>query len=106
VIPWCKLHGTAVVAYSPFGHDDFPSPRSKAGEVLQKIAEVHGASPRQVALGFLARDPFVFAIPKASSEDHAAENAAAGDLVLGSAEIAALDAAFPRGAKPRGLPML
>ncbi len=106
VIPWCKQHGTAVVAYSPFGHDDFPSPRSKAGEVLQKIAEAHGASPRQVALSFLARDPFVFAIPKASSEDHAAENAAAGDLVLSSDEIAALDAAFPRGAKPRGLPML
>jgi diketogulonate reductase-like aldo/keto reductase len=106
VIPWCKQHGTAVVAYSPFGHDDFPSPRSKAGEVLQKIAQAHGASPRQVALSFLTRDPSVFAIPKASSEGHAAENAAAGDLVLGSAEIAALDAAFPRGAKPRGLPML
>ena len=106
VIPWCQQHGTAVVAYSPFGHDDFPSPRSKAGEVLQKIAEAHGASPRQVALGFLARDPFVFAIPKASSEGHAAENAAAGDLALGSDEIAALDTAFPRGAKPRSLPML
>ena len=52
VIPWCKQHGTAVVAYSPFGHNDFPSPRSKAGEVLQRIADAHGASPRQVALGF------------------------------------------------------
>jgi diketogulonate reductase-like aldo/keto reductase len=106
VIPWCKRHGTAVVAYSPFGHDDFPSPRSKAGEVLQKIAQAHGASPRQVALSFLARDASVFAIPKASSEAHAAENAAAGDLVLGRDEIAALDAAFPLGAKPRSLPML
>ena len=25
VIPWCERHGTAVVAYSPFGHNDFPS---------------------------------------------------------------------------------
>src|ERR1700741_322098 len=24
VIPWCEQHGVAVVAYSPFGHDDFP----------------------------------------------------------------------------------
>ena len=24
VIPWCARHGTAVVAYSPFGHNDFP----------------------------------------------------------------------------------
>jgi diketogulonate reductase-like aldo/keto reductase len=106
VIPWCERHGTAVVAYSPFGHDDFPSPRSKAGEVLGRIADAHGASPRQVALSYLARDASVFAIPKASSEGHAAENAAAGDLVLGSDELAALDAAFPLGAKPRGLPML
>ena len=106
VIPWCKRHGTAVVAYSPFGHDDFPSPRSKAGEVLQKIAQAHGASPRQVTLSFLTRDASVFAIPKTSSESHAAENAAAGDLVLGRDEIAALDAAFPLGAKPRSLPML
>jgi diketogulonate reductase-like aldo/keto reductase len=43
VIPWCEQHGVAVVAYSPFGHNDFPSPRSKGGEVLQAIAEAHGA---------------------------------------------------------------
>jgi diketogulonate reductase-like aldo/keto reductase len=106
VIPWCEQHGVAVVAYSPFGHDDFPSARSKAGEVLQAIAQAHGASPRQVALGFLTREPQVLAIPKASSEQHAADNAAAGTLKLGSDEIAALDLAFPRGSRTRGLPML
>jgi diketogulonate reductase-like aldo/keto reductase len=106
VIPWCERHGVAVVAYSPFGHNDFPSPRSKGGEVLQSIAQSHKVTPRQVALSFLARAPSVFPIPKASSAEHAAENAAAGDLVLSANEIAALDKAFPRGPKPRGLPML
>ena len=106
VIPWCEQHGVAVVAYSPFGHNDFPSPRSKPGEVLQTIAEAHGASPRQVALAFLTREPSVFAIPKASIPEHAADNAAAGELVLSDDEIAALDKAFPRGPKPRSLPML
>jgi diketogulonate reductase-like aldo/keto reductase len=106
VIPWCAQHGVAAVAYSPFGHNDFPSPRSKAGEVLQAIAKTHGASARQVALGFLTRKPEVFAIPKASTSEHAADNAAAGKLVLGDDEIAALDKAFPRGPKPRSLPML
>jgi diketogulonate reductase-like aldo/keto reductase len=106
VIPWCARHGVAVVAYSPFGHNDFPSPRSKAGEILQTIAAAHGASPRQVALGFLTREPCVFAIPKASTPEHAADNAAAGELTLSESEIAALDQAFPRGPKPRGLPML
>jgi diketogulonate reductase-like aldo/keto reductase len=106
VIPWCKKHGVAVVAYSPFGHNEFPDPRSQAGQVLQAIAEAHGATPRQVALSFLTRDPQVFAIPKASSPEHAADNAAAGELVLSNDEIAALDTVFPRGPKPRGLPML
>jgi diketogulonate reductase-like aldo/keto reductase len=90
----------------PFGHNDFPSPRSKAGEVLQTIAHAHSASPRQVALSFLTREPPLFAIPKASTPEHAAENAAAGELTLSDAEIAALDKSFPRGPKPRGLPML
>ena len=106
VIPWCEQHGVAVVAYSPFGHNDFPSARSKAGEVLQTIADAHRASPRQVALSFLTRNPAVFAIPKAASAKHAADNAAAGKLTLSEDEIAALDKTFPRGPKPRGLPML
>ena len=106
VIPWCEKHGVAVVAYSPFGHNDFPSPRSKGGEVLQAVADAHKATPRQVALSFIARAPSVFAIPKASSAEHATENAAAGNLKLSAGEISALDKAFPRGPKPRGLPML
>jgi diketogulonate reductase-like aldo/keto reductase len=106
VIPWCERNGVAVVAYSPFGHNDFPSPRSKAGEVLQAIADAHRASARQVALAFLTRIPAMFAIPKAASAEHAADNAAAGSLRLSDSEIAALDKAFPRGPKPRGLPML
>jgi len=106
VIPWCVKHGVAVVAYSPFGHDDFPSPRSKGGEVLETIAKRHGASPRQLALSFLTREPQVFAIPKAASAEHAADNAAAGQLTLSTDELALLDKAFPRGAKPRSLPMI
>jgi diketogulonate reductase-like aldo/keto reductase len=106
VIPWCAQHGVAVVAYSPFGHNDFPSPGAPAGAVLQKIAEAQKATPRQIALSFLTREKTVFAIPKASSAEHAAENAAAGELVLRSDEIAALDGAFVRRPKPRSLPML
>jgi diketogulonate reductase-like aldo/keto reductase len=106
VIPWCAQHGVAVVAYSPFGQDDLPSPASPGGAVLKKIAEVHKATPRQIALSFLTRETTVFAIPKASSAEHATENAAAGDLVLGKDEIAAVDKAFPRGPKRRDLPML
>lgn len=106
VIPWCAKHDVAIVAYSPFGHNDFPKANSKGGEVLLTIAKRLGATARQVALAYLAREPNVFAIPKASRAEHAAENAAAGDLALSEHDIAALDSAFPRGQKPRSLPML
>jgi diketogulonate reductase-like aldo/keto reductase len=106
VIPWCRQNGVAVVAYSPFGHNDFPTANSAPGQLLQKIADAHGVTPRQIALAFLTRDESVLAIPKASSAEHAADNAAAGKLGLSAGDLAALDKAFPRGPKPRGLPML
>ena len=106
VIPWCASHGVAVVAYSPFGHNDFPLASSAGGKLLAKIATRHKATPRQVALSFLSRETPVFPIPKTASAEHAAENAAAGALTLDAAEIEALDTAFTRGAKPRSLPML
>jgi diketogulonate reductase-like aldo/keto reductase len=106
VIPWCQDHGVAVVAYSPFGHDDFPSPRSEAGRILRTIAEAHKATARQIALSFLTRQPSVFAIPKASTATHAAENAGAGSATLSDDEIAKLERAFPLGPEPDSLPML
>ena len=106
VLPWCEKHGVAVTAYSPFGHGRFPGPDTIGGRLLKQIAEAHNATPRQVALRFLLRNPFVFAIPKASNPEHAAENAAAGELQLNDDEIAQIDRAFPRGPRPRELPML
>ena len=106
VIPRCEEHGVAVVAYSPFGHGDFPGPHTRGGRVLHEIAAEHGATPRQVALRFLLRRPSLFAIPKAASPEHAEENAAAGDLRLTAAELARIDQACPLGARPRTLPML
>ena len=106
VLPWCEEHGVAVVAYSPFGHGRFPGPDTPGGRVLQEIADAHGATPRQVALRFLVRRPSVFAIPKASTPEHTEENAGAGALHLSDSELARIDRAFPRGPKPRELPML
>jgi diketogulonate reductase-like aldo/keto reductase len=106
VLPWCELHGVAVVAYSPFGHGNFPKARTAGGRALERIAAAHGATVGQVALGFLVRRPSVFAIPKASRPEHAAENAGAGDLRLTAAELAQIDEAFPLGPRPRRLPVL
>jgi diketogulonate reductase-like aldo/keto reductase len=106
VIPWCEQHEVAVTAYSPFGHGHFPSPRAAAGRLLADIACAHQATPRQVALAFLTRLASLFAIPKASTPEHAEENAGATRFRLSDAEIASIDAAFPRASRPRTLPML
>jgi diketogulonate reductase-like aldo/keto reductase len=106
VIPWCEQHGVAVVGYSPFGHDRFPGPHTQGGEVLAEIAAARGATPRQVALRFLVRQPTLFTIPKASSPEHAAENAGAGELRLTETELSRIDQAFPLGPRTRSLPML
>ena len=106
VLPWCRKHGLAVVAYTPFGQSTgIFDGGSKTARVLRDIAAAHGATPRQVALHFLLRHPEVFVIPKASDPAHVTENAGADTLELSEAEIAKIDAAFPLG-KARGLPMI
>jgi diketogulonate reductase-like aldo/keto reductase len=106
VLPWCERQGVAMVGYSPFGSGEFPDPASPGGRVLEGIAEAHGTTPYAVALAFLTRLPGTFTIPKSGRPVRAAENAGAADLHLGSAEIAMIDAHFPRGPRPRMLPML
>ena len=107
VPPWCREHGTALVAYTPFGQSPaaFDS-RTKHGRVLHEIAAAHGSTPRQAALRFLLRNPETFVIPKASGLAHVEENAAALHLELSAAELARIDAAFPLGKPRRGLPMI
>jgi diketogulonate reductase-like aldo/keto reductase len=107
VIPFCASQGIAVVAYSPFGSQSgFPAARSAGGQVLQEIADLHRATPRQVALRFLLRNPSLFVIPKTSTPEHVVDNARAGQLELSSADVTRIAEAFPLGPRPRSLPMI
>ena len=107
VLPWCRTHGTAVVAYTPFGQTPgIYEGRTPRGKVLGAIATAHQATARQVALAFLLRHGNAFVIPKAARVEHVAENAAAASLQLRDAELTQLEAAFPRGKPGRELPMI
>jgi diketogulonate reductase-like aldo/keto reductase len=97
VIPTARRHGIAVVAYTPFGRGRFPGPAGAGGAVLAEVAKKHGATPRQIILAFLTREPNVFTIPKASRVEHVRENAAAAELTLDAEDVAKIEAAFPRG---------
>jgi diketogulonate reductase-like aldo/keto reductase len=78
----------------------------RAARILKQIAEHLGATPRQVALQFLVRRPGLFAIPKASTPEHAEENAGAADFRLSEADVEQIDQAFPLGPRQQQLPML
>lgn len=107
LLDYCQRHQIALVGYSPFGTEGFPGPASAQGRVLAAVAARHGAdvTPRQVALAFLVRQPPLFAIPKASTPEHAAENAAALQLELTDSDRAEIDQAFPKTRTAGDLPM-
>jgi len=94
LVPYCAKHDIAVVGYSPFGHGRFPSPSSARGRVLATVAARRGATPRQIALAFLAREPPLFTIPKASTPAHAEENAGALNLALTVVDLVEIDVVF------------
>ena len=96
VLPWCRKHSVAVVAYTPFGRGPLPSESSAEGKTLAEIAQKHGVDVHAAILAFLMRDEGVFTIPKAASIPHVEQNAKAGDLQLDPAEIERIERIFPR----------
>jgi diketogulonate reductase-like aldo/keto reductase len=101
LIPACAQAGIAIMAYSPLGQGDVLDEPA-----LVAIAKARGLAPATIALAWVLRQPGVIAIPKASQIAHVEANAAAQDLVLAAAELAALDKAFPPPRKKAPLGML
>jgi aryl-alcohol dehydrogenase-like predicted oxidoreductase len=61
---------------------------------LRRLAAARGVTPAQLALAWcLAKAPFVVPIPGSTRPARIAENAAAADLALTAAEVAAIEAA-------------
>jgi pyridoxine 4-dehydrogenase len=59
---------------------------------VQRIAQAHGATPRQVVLAWLlARSPSMLPIPGTGSVGHLEENVAAAALALSRDEVAQLN---------------
>ncbi|SFP45210.1 aldo/keto reductase [Sphingomonas rubra] len=101
LLPWLADHAMAVMAYSPVEQG-----RLASDPTLGRIAGEIGATPAQVALAWTMRHEGVIAIPKAGSVAHVRENRVAADIVLSDADLAMLDAAFPRPRGQRPLEML
>lgn len=93
VAPYCAQQNIAVVAYTPFGRGSFL--QGNGSELIARLAQKYGKTPRQVVLRFLTRDGNFFTIPKASSVAHIEENAGGSGWALEPADAGSIDAMFP-----------
>ena len=95
-------HVTPIMAYSPVGHGR----GLLDNRTLKKIARRHDATPAQIALAWVLRQPGVIAIPKASDKSHVRDNAQSTDIKLTKEDLAGLDQAFPPPKSKKSLPTL
>jgi diketogulonate reductase-like aldo/keto reductase len=91
-----------IMAYSPVGHGR----GLLKNDMLKKIAARHDATPAQIALAWVLRQPGVIAIPKASDKQHVRDNARAIDIKLTKEDLDALDHEFPPPKSQQPLPTL
>jgi pyridoxine 4-dehydrogenase len=77
IVDYCERNGIAFIPWFPLGAGKV------AGEVLDRIARAHSASPTQIALAWLLhRSPMMLPIPGTSSIEHLEQNVAAASLRL------------------------
>ena len=87
VVRYCEQNGIAFIPWFPLGAGKI------AGEVLNRIAGAHSASPTQIALAWLlGRSRIVLPIPGTSSIQHLEQNVAAASLRLTREEFEELSA--------------
>ncbi len=102
LLPWCASKNMPVMAYSPVGQGG----ALLRDAALRRVAERHNKTTAQIALAWTLRQDGIISIPKASNPAHVRDNFAAADVVLGEADLAELDTAFPPPKRKRGLEML
>ncbi len=90
VLPWCREHEVAMMAYSPL--DDG---RLVSRPGLAAVARRHGTTAESVALAWTLRQPWVVSIPKATNPVHVKANRAAASLTLTDEDLADIDGDFP-----------
>lgn len=124
VLPACRELGIGFVPFSPLGRgflsgrfrrlEDLAEDDTRRGtprfeaenfqrnlvllERTEALAAARGVTPSQLVLAWLlAQDAHLVPIPGTTNRSRLAENVAAADLVLDSAELAAIDEVAPRG---------
>jgi aryl-alcohol dehydrogenase-like predicted oxidoreductase len=82
VVTYCERNNIAFIPWFPLGAGNV------AGDILNRVARSHNATPMQVALAWLLqRSPIMLPIPGTSSVQHLEENIAAASLRITDEEF-------------------
>lgn len=90
LLPWCQQNNIPIMAYSPLEQGRILNHRT-----LKAIAQQRNATPAQIAIAWVLRQPGMITIPKSSSVQRIDENLAALEIQLTADELTKLDQAFP-----------
>ena len=91
VVDYCERNGIAFIPWFPLGSGKI------GGMLLERIAQNHRSTPKQVALAWLLRrSPVMLPIPGTSSIEHLEENVRAASLRLTDEEYRELAAVTDR----------
>jgi len=101
LLPWCQTRAMPIMAYSPIEQG-----RLLGARALRRIADRQDATPAQIALAWVLRQPELIAIPKASTIDHVRENRGALEIRLTADDLNELDRAFPPPSRKIPLQMI
>ena len=120
LLPYAQQHGRVIIAYSPLGQGvltgKYTASTAPGGvrtmnplfssenlrritpliDVLNTVAQSHGATAGQVALAWLIHQPQVIAIPGAKSPEQVEANATAADIDLSQEEWERIQSAARR----------
>jgi aryl-alcohol dehydrogenase-like predicted oxidoreductase len=87
LLEYAQAYGIVFIPYFPLATDGLPA----GGAILDRIANDHGCTPKQVALAWLLkRSPVLVPIPGTSSIPHLLDNLRAARIDLAAHEISEL----------------
>jgi len=101
LLPWCQERGIPVMAYSPVEQGEL-----LRNQAVKRTAAKVDATPAQLCLAWVLRQPSVIAIPKAGTREHVRENHGSLGIRLSDSELRELDEAFPPPREAQPLEML
>ncbi len=95
ILPWMRSEGMPLMAYCPLAQAGDLRRGITSDPAVVEVARRHGATPLQILLAFVLRDPLVVAIPRSGKPEHVLENVRARDIELTADDLALLSRSFP-----------